>query len=98
MNPEVQTKILDFDRICVYTVGGIVENNDSTGVIRHCEVMLTCSSTDVSSSYTGPIAGENVGTVFNCNNEYFYINTGNLHSWWAWFITYDRLKNINNTI
>ena len=48
--------------------------------------------------YAGPIVGENTGTVFNCSNEYFYISTGNLHSWWAWFITYDQLKNINNIV
>ena len=22
----------------------------------------------------------------------------NLHSWWSWFVTYDQLRNINNTI
>lgn len=48
--------------------------------------------------YAGPIVGENTGTVFNCSNENFYISTGNLHSWWAWFITYDQLKNINNIV
>lgn len=69
MNLEVQTKILDFDRISVYTVGGIVENNKSTGVISHCSVALKCSSTDVSSSHIGGIAGVNNGKIEHCHSN-----------------------------
>lgn len=46
--------------------------------------------------YAGPIAGQNNGNISGCNAERYTIDTGNLHSWWAWFHTYDQLRNINN--
>lgn len=202
MNIEVQTRIRDFDRTTVYYIGGMVKNNKSSGVISHCGVILTCSSTKIAKSYiggianvnngriehchvnsqittlgdygsvayenkgiiddcsangaiiqeilkstdlyintyvggmaaknsgtikncsagndsdsplqivivvdyvddeeihpySGPIVGENTGTVSDCENEHFYMNTGNLHSWRKWFITYSQLTNINNII
>lgn len=202
MNIEVQTRIRDFDRTTVYYIGGMVKNNKSSGVISHCGVILTCSSTKIAKSYiggianenngriehchvnsqittlgdygsvayenkgiiddcsangaiiqeilkstdlyintyvggmaaknsgtikncsagndsdsplqivivvdyvddeeihpySGPIVGENTGTVSDCENEHFYMNTGNLHAWRKWFKDYSQLTNINNII
>lgn len=53
---------------------------------------------DTLAPYAGPIAGDNRGAISDCSNQGYYIDTGNLHSWWAWFVTYDQLRNINNII
>ena len=44
--------------------------------------------------YSGPIAGENKGTVKDCSNYGYAIRTGNLHTG----SNYNQLRNINNII
>lgn len=91
-------------------VGGIAGINGAGGKISNCvggtwddsylKVVIDVEYVDDEdlSPYSGPIAGENKGEISNCSNNGYSIDTGNLHSWWAWFHTYDQLKNINNTI
>ena len=89
-------------------VGGIVGLNDSSGIISNCvggtwddsylKVVIDVKyvNDEYLAPYSGPIAGENRGEISNCSNNGYTIDTGNLHSWWAWFHTYDQLRNINN--
>lgn len=91
-------------------VGGIAGLNNSGGVISNCvggtiedsylKVIIDVPYVDNErlAPYSGPIAGKNTGTITNCSNYGYHIDTGNLHSWWSWFVTYDQLRNINNTI
>lgn len=91
-------------------VGGIAGINGKDGKIRNCvggtwddsylSVVIDVEYNDDEdlAPYSGPIAGENKGTIEDCSDRGYSIDTGNLHSWWAWFHTYDQLKNINNTI
>lgn len=91
-------------------VGGIAGINGTDGKISNCvggtwddsylRVVIDVEYVDDEdlAPYSGPIAGENNGEISNCSNYGYTIDTGNLHSWWAWFHTYDQLKNINNTI
>lgn len=91
-------------------VGGIAGINGVDGKISNCvggtqddsylRVVIDVEYVDDEdlAPYSGPIAGENNGEISNCSNYGYTIDTGNLHSWWAWFHTYDQLRNINNTI
>ena len=91
-------------------VGGIAGINGTKGKISNCvggtwddsylKVVIDVEKVDDENlaPYSGPIAGENKGEISNCSNNGYSIDTGNLHSWWAWFHDYDQLKNINNTI
>ena len=89
-------------------VGGMAAKN--SGTIKNCsagndsdsplQIVIVVDYVDDEEihPYSGPIVGENTGTVSDCENEHFYMNTGNLHSWRKWFITYSQLTNINNII
>ena len=91
-------------------VGGIAGINGKDGKICNCvggtwddsylSVVIDVEYNDDEdlAPYSGPIAGENKGEISECSNNGYNIDTGNLHSWWAWFHDYDQLKNINNTI
>ena len=50
------------------------------------------------SPYIGVIYGLNSGSVSSCKNISFVLDTGNLHSWWAWFVTYDQKEHINYNV
>ena len=77
----------------INSVGGTIDDS-------YLSVVIDVSYVDDESlaPYSGPIAGENNGEITDCSNYGYAIDTGNLHSWWAWFHTYDQLRNINNTI
>ena len=91
-------------------LGGIAGINSSGGVISNCvggtiedsylKVVIDVPyvDNDQLAPYSGPIAGENNGTIANCSNYGYHIDTGNLHSWRSWFVKYNQLRNINNTI
>ena len=91
-------------------VGGIAGINETGGTISNCvggtlddsylRVVIDVAYVDdeALAPYSGPIAGKNNGEISGCSNYGYAIDTGNLHSWWAWFHTYDQLKNINNIV
>lgn len=91
-------------------VGGIAGVNGEGGKISNCiggtrddsylRVVIDVEyvNNEALAPYSGPIAGENRGEIINCSDYGYTIDTGNLHSWWAWFHTYNQLKNINNII
>ena len=100
------TKSFDyFNNTCV---GGIAAINN--GTIQSCTVGTDFDSylhinivaekidNEQLAPYAGPVAGQNNGNISGCTADRYSIDTGNLHSWWAWFHTYDQLKNINNII
>ena len=53
---------MNFNVSSVYYVGGIVEKNQSVGIIENCSVDGTIAAT----SYVGGIVAENLGTIRNC--------------------------------
>ena len=100
---EIKKSLDYFHNTCV---GGIAAINNDT--ISSCTVGTDFDSylyhnivvekidNEQLAPYAGPIAGQNNGNISGCNAERYTIDTGNLHSWWAWFHTYDQLRNINN--
>lgn len=94
-----------FNNTCV---GGIAAINN--GTIQSCTVGTDFDSylhinivaekidNEQLVPYAGLVAGQNNGNISGCTADRYSIDTGNLHSWWAWFHTYDQLKNINYII
>lgn len=87
-------------------VGGIAGVNGAGGEISNCVggtrddsylyVIIDVANVDDANlaPYSGPIAGENKGTVKDCSNYGYAIRTGNLHTG----SNYNQLRNINNII
>ena len=90
------------------SVGGIVGENKSGGVVSKCNIGLDVDSSlsmsiDIVKNkdkslapYCGPVYGMNSGTVTGCKNVNYYMDDFNLQTWWEWFKTYDQKANINN--
>ena len=91
------------------SAGGIVGINDTGATVENCDVATEADSrlllnifvdkvdNKTIAPYTGPICGQNKGTIRNCNfdkNSYF-LDTGNLHSFGILWNKFDQKKNIN---